>query len=396
MLLANAGLTFASSSGGLGPADGRLPWKQTAFASTSARPSSCIRRCSRRSSPASAATCREVDLVRLDPQYQLVFGGGGELMATPDVTRMERAIAALSPRDAAALRRFLADNRGQDGRFRPVLESPFLGWCDLLAAIAQAAAALAPWLSLDGELARYFRDPRIRLAFSFQSKYLGMSPFKCPSLFSILSFLEYEHGVLAPDRRLRGRHRGDGAGRRGTGRENLAGRGGGGDPVRGAASRRRARPGTEPTARRAGDQRRLRPRHDAAGARPPAPALDRSQDRRQAILVLDVHAVPRGRRPVRRPGAPHDLPGRGLRSNLDEIEDRHVLSADPSFYVQNAASPIRRWPRPAEHALRAGAGDAPAPERRLAREKARYRALALRSSRRSGSRTSSGASASSG
>ena len=36
------------------------------------------------------------------------------------------------------------------------------------------------------------------IAFAFQSKYLGMSPFQCPSLFSILSFLEYEHGVWHP------------------------------------------------------------------------------------------------------------------------------------------------------------------------------------------------------
>ena len=33
---------------------------------------------------------------------------------------------------------------------------------------------------------------------TFQSKYLGMSPFNCPSLFSILSFLEYEYGVYHP------------------------------------------------------------------------------------------------------------------------------------------------------------------------------------------------------
>ena len=44
----------------------------------------------------------------------------------------------------------------------------------------------------------HFKDERIRLGFSFQSKYLGMSPFRCPSLFSILSFLEYEHGVFHP------------------------------------------------------------------------------------------------------------------------------------------------------------------------------------------------------
>jgi phytoene desaturase len=38
----------------------------------------------------------------------------------------------------------------------------------------------------------------LKLAFTFQGKYLGMSPFQCPSLFSILSFLEYEHGVWHP------------------------------------------------------------------------------------------------------------------------------------------------------------------------------------------------------
>src|SRR4051812_27437428 len=37
----------------------------------------------------------EVELIRLDPQYHLVFGAGGSLTATPDVARMERAIAEL-------------------------------------------------------------------------------------------------------------------------------------------------------------------------------------------------------------------------------------------------------------------------------------------------------------
>jgi phytoene desaturase len=141
----------------------------------------------------------EVSLVRLDPQYRLIFGGGGELLATPNVERMEQAIAELSPDDAPNFRRFLSDNRAKLARFRGILERPFLGWRDLFSpALLKALPILRPWLSLDGELARYFRDPRLRLAFSFQSKYLGMSPFNCPSLFSILSFLEYEHGVFHP------------------------------------------------------------------------------------------------------------------------------------------------------------------------------------------------------
>ncbi|HQR41272.1 MAG TPA: phytoene desaturase family protein, partial [Gemmatales bacterium] len=82
---------------------------------------------------------------------------------------------------------------------RPILEQPFLDWMSLLRwNVMKATPHLRPWLALDQELQRYFTDPRIRLAFSFQSKYLGMSPFKCPGLFSILSFLEYEFGVFHP------------------------------------------------------------------------------------------------------------------------------------------------------------------------------------------------------
>jgi phytoene desaturase len=82
---------------------------------------------------------------------------------------------------------------------RPILESPFLSWRDLISPdVARLLPYLQPWRSLDGELRRYFGDERIRLALTFQSKYLGMSPFNCPSLFSILAFLEYEYGVFHP------------------------------------------------------------------------------------------------------------------------------------------------------------------------------------------------------
>lgn len=143
---------------------------------------------------------REVPMIRLDPQYRLVFGDtGGELLCTPDLGRMEAEIRKLNPDDARNIHRFLAENRVKLERFRPVLESPFLGWRDLLRLdVVRALPLLRPWQSIDTELRRYFTDPRTRLAFTFQSKYLGMSPFQCPSLFSILSYLEYEYGVWHP------------------------------------------------------------------------------------------------------------------------------------------------------------------------------------------------------
>lgn len=142
---------------------------------------------------------REVELVKLDPQYRIVFGSGGELLASPQIARLQEAVAAFSPEDAAAIPRFMKDNRRKLAMFKPCLESPFLSVRDLLTPrMLKLLPMLRPWNSLDRELGRYFKDDRIRLAFSFQSKYLGMSPFQCPSLFSILSFLEYEHGVFHP------------------------------------------------------------------------------------------------------------------------------------------------------------------------------------------------------
>ena len=142
---------------------------------------------------------REVPMTRLDPQYRLVFGAGGELLATPNIDRMVEAIAAISPEDAQRFRHFITHNRNKLEKFMPFLQTPFESWRDLAKpAMAKLLPLLAPWKSLDQDLQVHFKDERIRLGFSFQSKYLGMSPFRCPSLFSILSFLEYEHGVFHP------------------------------------------------------------------------------------------------------------------------------------------------------------------------------------------------------
>ncbi len=140
-----------------------------------------------------------VELRRLDPQYHLIFEGGGEIRATADLVRLEQEIACLAPADARNVRRFLDDNRAKLEAFRPVLEQAFTSPVDLATpAMLAALPKLRPFSSVDGDLKRYFADPRVRLAFSFQTKYLGMSPFQCPSLFTILSFLEYEHGVYHP------------------------------------------------------------------------------------------------------------------------------------------------------------------------------------------------------
>ncbi|NAZ37635.1 phytoene desaturase [Rubellimicrobium sp. CFH 75288] len=141
----------------------------------------------------------EVPMVRLDPMYRLLFEGGGRFDASAEVERLRAEVARIHPPDAAGVDLWLADNARKFAAFRPVLQKPFLGlgaFAD--PKLARALPHLRPWATVDADLGRFFRHPLVRLAFSFQSKYLGMSPFKCPSLFTILAHLEYAHGVWHP------------------------------------------------------------------------------------------------------------------------------------------------------------------------------------------------------
>lgn len=141
----------------------------------------------------------DVPMTRLDPQYRLEFGAGGRIDATPNLQQMRAQIANIAPQDADAFVRFMNENRSKLERFRPILESPFSSLLDLLRpSVLKAVPWVRPWRSVADDLGKHFSDPRLITAFSFQSKYLGMSPFQCPSLFTILAFLEYEYGVFHP------------------------------------------------------------------------------------------------------------------------------------------------------------------------------------------------------
>ncbi|MCG8648404.1 MAG: phytoene desaturase [Pirellulales bacterium] len=279
----------------------------------------------------------EVPMRRLDPQYRLTFGQGGQIDCTPDMDEMDRQIGKLSPADSGALRRYMDDNRVKLKKFRPILESPF---CSPLAlarpSLLAAATHLHPWRSLGSELERYFSDPRLVIAFAFQSKYLGMSPFQCPSLFSILSFLEYEHGVWHP---------------------------------MGGCSRVSER--MAEIAQEMGVEIRLNEpvKSVQMSGRRVVGLTTQQGDYPADALVVNAdfahwmtHTIPnqvRSRWSDQRiatkryscstfmlylgvEGTYPDLPhhnihiSRDYEANLREIEERHVLSEDPSFYVQNA------------------------------------------------------------
>ena len=142
----------------------------------------------------------ELKLHRLDMNYRLIFGQGGQLDCTSDLDEMTERIRGLSgDSNANAFRRYVVDNRVKLNKSKACLQEPWYGPTDLLSKRAmRVAGVLRPQRSVAGDLMKLFDDDRLMLAMSFQTKYLGMSPFNCPSLFTMLAFLEYEYGIFHP------------------------------------------------------------------------------------------------------------------------------------------------------------------------------------------------------
>jgi len=142
----------------------------------------------------------ELNLHKLDLNYRLIFGQGGQLDCTSDLDQMTDRIRELSgDSNAEAFKRYVVDNRLKLAKSKACLQEPWYGPSDLLSKRAmRVAGVLRPQRSVAGDLMKLFDDDRLMLAMSFQTKYLGMSPFNCPSLFTMLAFLEYEYGIFHP------------------------------------------------------------------------------------------------------------------------------------------------------------------------------------------------------
>jgi phytoene desaturase len=130
--------------------------------------------------------------------YQLDFGDGSTLDVSGDPRKMSDNLRTLSPRDAETFWSFRDRQRKKFDALFPALKNSYQGWMDLARLQNMSALPFLDFSSVYNELADYFTDERARLAFTFQAKYLGMSPFDCPSLFTILPHIEHHFGVWHP------------------------------------------------------------------------------------------------------------------------------------------------------------------------------------------------------
>ncbi len=136
-----------------------------------------------------------LDVRRLEPMYRLKFSDF-EIHPTGDIADMKRQLAELFPGSEEGYDRFLRKEHRRFEKLFPCLQKPYCSLKDYLyAPFFKALPYLSPGRSMFGKLGDYFDKNELRLSFTFQAKYLGMSPWDCPATFTMVPYIEHGYGI---------------------------------------------------------------------------------------------------------------------------------------------------------------------------------------------------------
>ena len=135
-------------------------------------------------------------VVPIDPMYRLSFPDGKVMEITPDANLMEAQIRKNFPGNEGALARFMTRERVRFDKMYPCLQKDYSSWYSMLSLpLLKALPHLALTKTLFQNLGSYFKQEYLKICFTFQAKYLGMSPWECPAAFTIIPFIEHHYGI---------------------------------------------------------------------------------------------------------------------------------------------------------------------------------------------------------
>ena len=139
-----------------------------------------------------------VNLTEINPMYRLKFGNGKSFHPWSSIhkEKMIEEIEKTFPGESSGYLSYLKREKIKCERLIPCLQVPYSSWKDFLKfRFVKALPYLDAHISLYSALERYFKDEMLKLAFTFQAKYIGMSPWEAPGTFSIISYLEHSDGI---------------------------------------------------------------------------------------------------------------------------------------------------------------------------------------------------------
>lgn len=137
----------------------------------------------------------DIDLRPMDPFYRIRFDDGAVFTYSGDTDAMRAEVARFNPDDVAGYDRFMAHS-AETCRigFEELGDVPFDSWRDM-ARVVPNLLRLGAYRSVYAQVARFFRDPRLRVVFSFHPLLIGGNPFSAPAIYCLIAHLEKRWGV---------------------------------------------------------------------------------------------------------------------------------------------------------------------------------------------------------
>ncbi|QGG49134.1 phytoene desaturase family protein [Heliorestis convoluta] len=136
-----------------------------------------------------------LELVRLNPLYQLHFNDGTTMTLPSDMKDLLDEIRRINPDDVEGYLKYLSQIHGRYLAARhKFIEKPLTKLEDFLNVDTLVGMAQLKTLNnMYHDISRFVKDERMRIALTFQSIYLGISPFDAPSIYTIIAYVE--HGL---------------------------------------------------------------------------------------------------------------------------------------------------------------------------------------------------------
>ncbi len=141
-----------------------------------------------------------IQLKPLSPSYEVHLGDGTRFNMTSNLHELMDQFEQRSPKDAKRFFRYL-EQAHQKYRLsrKHFIERSFNKITDLFNfSTLIGMLGIKPYGSVTSFTKKYIKDPFLRAAFTFQTLYLGVSPHKCPSIYSLLLYIELAEGVWFP------------------------------------------------------------------------------------------------------------------------------------------------------------------------------------------------------
>ncbi len=139
-----------------------------------------------------------VELIPVDPFYQLVFPDGYKFNYTNNEVKLKTQIEAKNPKDYANYQKFLLFSKKVfDIGYTGLADKSFLTVTSMVKCIPDLIR-LKAFKSVYQVVASFIKDPQLRQVFSFHSLLVGGSPFRTPSIYTLIHYLERKWGIYFP------------------------------------------------------------------------------------------------------------------------------------------------------------------------------------------------------